>query len=183
MGIIGCLLLMAGIWGFAEATFFFIIPDVILTLIAMHGLRRGMTACLIALFGAMLGGIVIYFAATYDFAVVYQFIVNVPGISNQMMTSVEESLQEQGVIAMVVGPIKGIPYKTFAMMVPVTDISFATFILATIPARFIRFIATSLLAWWLANIVFKKVPMWVKYIIWLLVWMLVYIIYFSIHPW
>lgn len=68
MGIIGWLLLMAGIWGFAEATFFFIIPDVILTLIAMHGLRRGMTACLIALFGAMLGGIVIYFAATYDFA-------------------------------------------------------------------------------------------------------------------
>lgn len=183
MGVIGWMLLFAGVWGIAEATFFFIIPDVILTLIAMHGFKRGAAACMSALLGALLGGMAVYLISTHHFDMTYAFVSSVPGISSEMLAGVEAGLKQQGVIAMIIGPIKGIPYKTFAMMAPVTGVSLLSFLLASIPARFIRFIATSTLAWWLARIVFKRVPMWVKYTIWLVIWIFVYIIYFSIHQW
>ncbi len=45
------------IWGFAEATFFFIVPDVLLTLIALKNWRLATRACLWSLGGALIGGV------------------------------------------------------------------------------------------------------------------------------
>ena len=47
-------------WGFAEATFFFIIPDVFLTYIALKNWRQATRACFWALGGALIGGAVMY---------------------------------------------------------------------------------------------------------------------------
>ncbi|GEM_PF-3959884 len=43
-------------WGFAEATLFFIVPDVWLTLVARERLRTGLIASLYSLAGALAGG-------------------------------------------------------------------------------------------------------------------------------
>lgn len=176
------LMLLAFVWGLAEATFFFIIPDMIITLIALHGFRHGLDASLLALAGALVGGSVMYIwgASTYNNA--YRFVRRVPAIQAKMIDNVQTSLQEKGLIAMVLGPIRGIPYKIYAIMAPRTGIRFITFFLASIPARFIRFFLTMLLAWFLAEVVFASIPMYVKYIIWAIAWVIVYVIYFSIHP-
>jgi hypothetical protein len=44
---------IAALWAFAEATLFFIVPDVWLSLAGRENLRRGLMACLNALVGAL----------------------------------------------------------------------------------------------------------------------------------
>lgn len=179
----GLMLLLACIWGFAEATFFFIIPDVILTLIAIHGFRAGLDASLLALVGALIGGIVMYIFAQRNFISAYQFVHNVPAIGTKMLQDVEVSFSEKGIVAMITGPIRGIPYKAFAIFAPKMKVRLFPFILASIPARFIRFFLTAFIAWLLANVFFEALPMSIKYSVWAIVWIVVYITYFSIHPW
>jgi hypothetical protein len=48
--------LLALIWGFAEATVFFVVPDVLLTAIPVRDLRAASLACFLALLGALAGG-------------------------------------------------------------------------------------------------------------------------------
>ncbi len=62
---------LSAAWGFAEATLFFIVPDVIVTFLAFrYGFRRGWIAAAWAAFGAVIGGIVIYVWAGRDAATV-----------------------------------------------------------------------------------------------------------------
>lgn len=176
-------MILAFLWGLFEATFFFIIPDVILTFVALHGFRAMLDANLLALAGALLGGTVMYLFASQNFSRAYQFVSQVPAIGEKMLHDVEQRMEKNGVIAMITGPIRGMPYKIFAIFAPKVRIRFGVFLLASIPARFIRFFLTSILAWWFANVLFEQLPMWIKYGVWGLVWIIVYIIYFSIHPW
>lgn len=175
------MMIAALLWGFSEATLFFIIPDVILTAIAIKGFKKGFYASLIALAGALIGGSIMYLLAVYHFDFVYQLVEKVPAISEEMLEKVNRNLEGHGLIAMIVGPIGGIPYKAFAIMAPSNGIGFMEFLLASVPARFVRFFLTSTLAWFLANICFKQLSLRVKYTVWLIVWIIVYCIYFSIH--
>lgn len=181
----GVMILMAFslLWGFAEATIFFIIPDVIITFIALSGFKKGVYASLVALVGALIGGSVMYVYADANFETAYHLVESVPGIDATMLSSVEENLEAHGLIAMIFGPLRGIPYKTFAIYATETGIDFTSFFIASIPARFIRFFLTSTLAWFFAQICFKRLPFYIKYSVWLMVWIIVYVIYFSIHPW
>lgn len=176
------LMALAFLWGLAEATFFFIIPDVILTFIAIHGFREGFDASLLALAGALLGGSIMYVWGTSQYDDAYRFVGRVPAIQKKMLRGVKASLDERGLIAMVLGPIRGIPYKTYAILAPQAGIGFFAFFLASIPARFVRFFLTSVCAWFLANILFASIPMSAKYGVWGIVWIIVYILYFSLHP-
>ena len=55
--------LVAFLWGWSEATLFFIVPDILLTLLALRSLRTALVACVWASVGAIVGG-----AMTYDYA-------------------------------------------------------------------------------------------------------------------
>jgi len=48
--------LAAFLWGLAEATCFFIVPDVLLSFIALRRLRTALLCCGLALAGALLAG-------------------------------------------------------------------------------------------------------------------------------
>lgn len=176
-------MVMAFIWGLLEATLFFIIPDVLLTFIAIHGFSVGLYASLLALAGALLGGTIMYVYAKHDFSRAYLLIGKVPSVGEKMLDDVEQSVTSKGIVAMITGPIRGIPYKIFAIYAPKVHIRYMSFLLASIPARFTRFFLTSVIAWLLANVLFDALPMWMKYCVWGIVWIIVYTIYFSIHPW
>jgi len=49
---------VAGLWGFAEATAFFVVPDVWLSAVALRNLPRGLTGAASATAGALVGGAV-----------------------------------------------------------------------------------------------------------------------------
>lgn len=170
------------LWAFSEATWFFIIPDVILSLSAILIIKYKKVFMLnvIALGGAMLGGAIVYLYSSYDLDTVENFMIKIPAIHDYMLQHVHESLSENGVIALIGGPLVGVPYKLYAMIAP-EYVSLWLFLLMTIPARFIRFILISSIAYVLSHMVFKNLSVKLKVFIWFFVWLIVYIVYFSIH--
>lgn len=64
------------LWGLAEATLFFIVPDVLLSLLALKDRRRAWIASGYA--GALLGGGMMYFWAAHDAAQVRSLLISIP---------------------------------------------------------------------------------------------------------
>jgi len=64
MGVVGAAL----VWGFAEATLFFFVPDILITRIALADLRRALWACFWSLLGAVSGGAVRTDSAEFGYA-------------------------------------------------------------------------------------------------------------------
>jgi hypothetical protein len=127
--------------------FFFIVPDVWLSLLARKSLRHALVASLYALAGALCGGILIHVWASHDPATVTALIEKVPAISSGMIEQVRADLEQQGAWAIVTGPLQGIPYKTFASQAPEAGIPLATLLAYSIPARLLRFFAVTLLCY------------------------------------
>src|SRR6185436_9062374 len=108
-------LAIAFAWGLAEATFFFIVPDVLLTLIACRALRPAVKATIAALAGALVGGALMFAFGGSATATARDFLDHVPGISPWLITQVASQIDERELLAVLLGPIKGIPYKIYAV--------------------------------------------------------------------
>ncbi len=75
----------AFIWGVAEATLFFFVPDVLLSYIGLkRGVKPAVRASLIAAAGASLGGVMMYLWSTSDPATAREAVLAVPSISEAM---------------------------------------------------------------------------------------------------
>lgn len=174
---------IAGFWGVAEATVFFIVPDVWLTRVAVkHGLALAMKNCGFALIGALLGGTLLWACARYNAASgLATFFDYLPGISPTMIEQAWSTLAEEGLGVMFRGAFSGIPYKLYALQAGTMGVSLLAFLSVSAVARLSRFIATSLVAWFLA----KLLQRWLKLnaILWVhaLAWLAFYAFYFSIH--
>ena len=126
-------------WGFAEATLFFIVPDVGLSIIALQGVNEGLIACLYALAGAMTGGTMMFYWGRASVEKVTDILHKIPAIRTKDTQKVRADLKASGIMAMMFGPILGIPYKIYASYAyQVTSIFF--FLLVSIPARVVRFV-------------------------------------------
>lgn len=135
---------VAAAWGGAEATVFFIVPDLWTSWLALHNPRRGIATTVSALAGALAGG-----ALNYTVAQRMQpddtekILTSIPGISTQMVADVERQLDEQGWSALVLGPTRGMPYKIYARTLAHGHESFREFMLLSVPARMMRFLAVT----------------------------------------
>ena len=93
----GLNLWLAGLWGFAEATLFFIVPDVLLTWIAVrHGTAQAVKASFAAAVGAMLGGVAMYTWGAHDPALARTVVSAVPAIPASMISGVGAEVQNGG---------------------------------------------------------------------------------------
>jgi membrane protein YqaA with SNARE-associated domain len=136
---------LAAAWGFAEACFFFIVPDVLLSWIALTDVRRALLACLYALAGALLGGTLVWFWGGSQPELFRHFFVALPGMDSDLLAAVRIQLQEQGLTAVLFGPLRGTPYKLYALEASVQRYPYLPFLLISIPARLIRFVLVTLL--------------------------------------
>ena len=170
------------IWGLSEATWFFIIPDVILSMYALKTkkLKFVLYANLVAVTGAMLGGIIIFIWSSFNSEYVETIMLGIPAVHEYMIEHVHNSMADSTFTALITGPLFGVPYKLFASAAPEYT-GIVLFLVFTIPARLLRFLAVSVIAYVLSHYIFRKLSMRVKIIIWLCVWIIVYVIYFSIH--
>jgi len=83
VGISQIWLITAFIWGFAEATLFFIVPDFLLTLAAIKlGWRKALLLILYCLSGALFGGAVMYGLAVFDVESARSIVDHVPLIQS-----------------------------------------------------------------------------------------------------
>jgi membrane protein YqaA with SNARE-associated domain len=154
---------LAFLWGFAEATLFFVLPDVPLSLAAMFRPRRALVHVAAIVVGALLGGAVMFswsadgssgIGSSTIRSSARNAVAHVPLVTPAMFERAENDYREFGVWAAGMGPVRGIPYKVYAVEAP-EHCGLRTFILVTIPARLWR-----LLVVWLgfaaAGLVLRK---------------------------
>lgn len=174
--------LIAALWGIAEATLFFIVPDVWLSIVGRENLRVGLIACLYSLLGAIVGGVIMYVWGWQELAGAIGIIEKIPAISTAMVNRVHTDLIEQGVMAMILGPLSGTPYKIFAIQASDTGIGIWLFVLTTIPARLIRFILVTVFCHYALKILAYSKLGRNKLVALITGWMLFYLLYFSMMP-
>lgn len=171
-------LVIAAAWGFAEATLFFLVPDVILSAIAIADWRLALWGCLAATGGAMAGGALMYHAGKRDDGRLRRLFLRIPGIGPAMLERVADQVGSRGFLAVLLGPLYGTPYKLYAAEAGRRHLSMAGLLLVTVPARLLRFVAVTLLAAWLAHAVAPAMPQDTKYAAWAVAWTVFYGWYF-----
>lgn len=132
----------AALWGLAEATLFFVVPDVLLMVLTVrHGTRVGAWAALLAAFGAAAGGGIMWLAGASAPAPTLSLVGALPAISDAMIAHVGGEMHGASwPLHLALGSFTGVPYKIYAAQAGVVGISPALLLLASIPARLPRFL-------------------------------------------
>jgi membrane protein YqaA with SNARE-associated domain len=128
------------LWGFAEATLFFIVPDVWIGWVALTARRAAWGVLAFTLVGALLGGAVIYaVSSTTEPETTAALLDGVPTVSRDAIQQVDEEMKEDGPRSLLYGPLRmGTPYKLYARSAGVQDESFLAFMVWSIPGRLER---------------------------------------------
>jgi membrane protein YqaA with SNARE-associated domain len=169
---------LAFAWGLAEATVFFIVPDVLITRIALRDFRRAWSVILWALAGALLGGVVLWFAAGHGaVGPLFRTFSYLPGINLDLIARTGHALLDEGPRAVVIGGLTGQPYKLFAAHAGAQQLALPVFLVASLIARLLRFVATAFLAWLIGRAL-QRQPAAVVARLHLLAWAAFYLIYF-----
>jgi hypothetical protein len=136
-------LVSAFLWGLAEGTLFFVVPDVIITLAAMFRPRRALLHAGAAVAGAVLAGALLYTWASASPDSARSAVDAVPFVESNAFVFASIDFYFDGARAVLYGPLRGIPYKVYAVTAP-QYMGLTTFLLLTIPARLWRFLLTGL---------------------------------------
>lgn len=168
------------LWGFAEATLFFIVPDLYLGFVALFNWRRGLRALMWSIVGALLGGAVMYALASENSHAASQLVLRVPLIGPDMLQTVSDQLSSQGLFSLLSGLFAGIPYKIYAIQAGSQNLPILGFLLMTIPARLARILPVTGMASIAGVVLRKNVKRHTIVILslYFLLWVGIYLIYF-----
>lgn len=174
------------IWGFAEATVFFIVPDVYVGFVALFNWKRGLWSAIAALLGAMLGGSLMYALAMNNPSGMNVFLTRIPLIDAALVNQVAVDMRNDGLITLLSGPLTGTPYKIYAAQAGSQSFPLLSLLFMTIPGRLERFLPVALLFGGLGNRFgsFRKTH--TKLVVggYILLWCAIYFVligYFSFH--
>jgi membrane protein YqaA with SNARE-associated domain len=147
-------------WGLAEATLFFIVPDVWIGWVGLVARRAVWAVLAFTLAGALVGGALTYSVAAATAPSRSASILDgVPTVDEDAIRKVSGEMEEDGPRSVVRGPLRmGTPYKLYARAAGVQDESLVSFLLWSIPGRLERFLPLALIAV-LAGLVFRR---WVR---------------------
>ena len=175
---------IAFVWGWAEATCFFLVPDVLLTLLACRNLPAALRAGPTALLGALIGGGMMVALGHRDGESMRAFLATIPGIHPEMIASVRSELGRHGLAAVLLGPLSGTPYKIYAVEWGARGGGLVPFLLISIPARYVRFLLATLVAGGIARVVTRRTGRnTVALALWVVFWTIFYVAYFARMGW
>lgn len=129
------------LWGVAEGTLFFIVPDVLITSVAGFSPRRGLRSLLLVIVGSVLGGAALFQWSAGAPETARRIVEGTPFVRPSMINRVTKDFEEAGVWALCRGPTSGIPYKLFAVQAP-AHVGLGPFLLVSVPARAERLLLT-----------------------------------------
>jgi hypothetical protein len=166
------------LWGVAEGTFFFIVPDVILSWASLSGARNGLRTLCAIVAGSLVAGVLMYSWASWRPASSRAVVASVPFVKPSMFERVQLNYLKHGAAGMLQGPSSGIPYKVYAVLAPPL-VSLLAFLLMSIPARIERLA----LSWLGFTILGRIFPSWlarhrsVAAFLFLAFWIVIYAFY------
>jgi membrane protein YqaA with SNARE-associated domain len=136
------------LWGFAEATLFFIVPDVWIAWVALTARRAVWGVLGFTMVGALLGGAVMYtVSTTTEPETTAALLDGVPTVDRDAIQQVDDEMREHGPRSVLYGPLRmGTPYKLYARSAGVQDKSLAAFLLWSIPGRLERLLLITVAA-------------------------------------
>ncbi len=179
-------IIISFLWGFAEATLFFIVPDVYMGFVALFNWRKGLSAAVAALLGAMLGGSVMYILAMKNPVAINSLLTHVPLIDVDLVKDVANQTHTSGLLAVLKGPFRGTPYKIYAAQAGEQSLPLLSFVLMTIPARLQSFIPLVLVLGGIGKWFKSFCRKYTEFVIsaYILMWVLIYFVfiyYFNFH--
>jgi membrane protein YqaA with SNARE-associated domain len=179
----GMMLVFAALWGLAEATVFFIVPDVLLSWIALrYGARKAVGAAIVACGGALAGGALMYVWGAEDGEGARSFLDRIPAISSGMIVDAGEDLQRKGVAALFEGMVRGTPYKAYAVEAGIQTIGVLSFLAMSVPARLSRFLAIIAITSGVSAVLRRRISPNAAAAVVIGLWVLFYALYFAIMP-
>jgi membrane protein YqaA with SNARE-associated domain len=170
--------MLAALWGFAESTLFFIVPDVLLTWLALSVPLRAMRACYWALGGALVGAVVMIGWAASAPRGAAAALLMLPGFSPELLGLVRGQLVAEGLPAILMGPMQGFPFKAYVVEATVLDLSAWKLLAVSVPARLLRFLLLTLIAVGLARGPLRRLSTRTLRILHLAAWTIFYVVYF-----
>lgn len=177
---------IAFLWGLAESSLFFIVPDVWITIISRHKMDKTKYRAIgFAILGAIVGGTIIYWLAQLYPSRMLALLSQIPGISRVLVQKVQAQMETGGLLAMMLGPLQGIPYKIYAAQWGISHGNLVWFWVISIPARGVRFIITAALTRLVWIFGETRIKYWNKFDLILLIsfWVLFYLYYFHHFGW
>ena len=170
------------VWGFAEATLFFVVPDVMVGAVALFLPRRWWRAAAAALIGALAGAAVLAIATSVVGDGVRDILVAVRGVSSEMMRDVAREVEDIGPRAMLGGPVAGVPFKVYIVESVLASAGAASLFAWSVVARASRIVLVAAITA-LIGLVLRR-PIHVHpgvflslYVVW---WVVAYGVFFSV---
>jgi hypothetical protein len=177
------LIAAAFVWGFAEATLFFVVADVFWSLLVVwRGWRVAIFAALAAALGAVPGGALMLAWSAYDPAGLLAVLEYFPSIDAAMIETAGRTLAGNWFSAILAGAFSGVPYKVFAAQIWPAGIGTLAFLLATMPLRLARYLAVVILVAGLDFVARRWLGRSVRITILCGAWILFYAIFWSTFP-
>jgi hypothetical protein len=175
---------VALVWGFAEATLFFFVPDVQLTRVALTRPRLALRCCGLALAGALAGGSLMYAWGNADPAAARAALDAVPAVSAQAVAEVGAELRGHGARSLFLGPLTGKPYKIYAVEAAAGGVGLLPFLAVSVPARGLRFLlAVGVVAGLVRLPGLRRLSVATRRALHLVFWVALYGVYFSLKGW
>jgi hypothetical protein len=165
----------SAVWGFAEGTLFFVVPDVLFTRVTITRAWRSLAHVAAATAGALAAGVLMFAWTSRDPAGARAAVAAVPKVGTSMIEATQARLDESGTVAFFDRPLGGVPYKVYAVLAP-ERMRLPGFLVASLFARLERFAIT----WAAFAILFvgfvrrrreaSEVPAWIHAVFWILVY-------------
>ena len=175
-------LIASWVWGFAEGTLFFVVPDVLFTLTLVVSLKRGLWQFALTVAGALVAGALMFAWAEASPVRARATVAAVPFLGEKIIGPAETRWDEGGTVSLFRNPLGGGPYKVYAVLAP-ARLSLAEFLAISVPLRAERML--------LSLIVFVPLAVWVRaggpprrrfgYMFHHAFWILVYAVYWTVN--
>ncbi len=130
----------AVLWGFAEATFFFVVPDLLLTAaVLVFGLTFALRLAAASAAAAVAGGLFMYLWAVQDIGAARAFLLSVPLIGADLLTRVQGEMTGAWPVDLTLGAVTGAPFKIYAVEAGAAGVQPVLFAAVGAAARLARF--------------------------------------------
>ena len=167
-------------WGVAEATVFFVVPDVLLTFAVMRfGMRAGLRLAIVAAAAASITGVFMWLWSSHDPEGARNVMLTVPAIGPDLLERARNEIASSWPWHLFTGAMTGVPYKLYAVEAGAAHINPLLFALVSFPARLTRFVLTVLAAELGREILIKMHRLQWRYWLWGAAWVATYAIYFT----